>query len=815
MGYSAVGGTTTIVASHHFTFFVALCAMAALGMSIYNLHTNTNENHSIASASPADLKAALLKLTPTGTLGGSEVSPESVHDAIRTMISKHRDVYPQETAQTYYLGFSTAEDDVSFTPTAEIAQECWMTGNNTVCQTERVDGVYIATETDVNADGVCNTLDCRGDSVGSPGKSCYDTNALGLNSICDAGEDVSGPEGVPDGKCDWYDCKGVTGDTGLTGPQGPQGVQGPAGPQGVQGPQGLQGDTGPTGPQGPQGIQGLQGDTGPTGPQGLQGDAGAQGPQGNQGPQGLQGATGPTGPQGPQGEKGFNGTVGATGPAGPQGIQGIQGIQGETGATGATGATGPAGPIVALGGLTDVTFGTLSDGQIPIRSGAAWINAHLTIGGLGDVDTTGVATGKALTYDGAGWSPGAIIPTTLGGLTDVNTAGAAEGYIIALRSGTWTAEANAGGGGATELNDLTDVEIIAPPGDGDILAWSTASSKFLPTASTSVSVFNDLTNVNVAAATPEQTIKFDGANWIPTDMGGGASALNDLSDVTLTAPAVGERLEYNGAHWVNVPGGGGGGGSIGDLSDVTLAPAPGDGDILAWSVGSMAFVPTTPSGGGALNDLSDVNTEAPPAQDGYVLTFQTGQWIAAAAGGGSSASWYAPGVGTLTPPGDAWLSSTGTETYSQVEYTAMPATSGGAGSELIIELDYQFSAGCASCNDLYFDIMVVSAMCTVPSCAEEVTRIRYYGDSAGSRSIAKLHVRFMAATAMTDTTGTYPASTAIGPTDGSVFNRLVRERTGSYTPDTGVGLKVLLNVNTGAASGRTLTINSFYVSEYY
>ncbi|WP_308378421.1 hypothetical protein [Parapedobacter tibetensis] len=84
---------------------------------------------------------------------------------------------------------------------------------------------------------------------------------------------------------------------------------------------------------------GSPGETGPQGP------AGSQGPQGPQGEKGEKGdPNGPAGPQGPQGEKGDTGEQGLPGIAGPQGSEGPQGPQGEKGDAGEQGLQGVAGP---------------------------------------------------------------------------------------------------------------------------------------------------------------------------------------------------------------------------------------------------------------------------------------------------------------------------------------------------------------------------------------------------------------------------------------------------------------------------------------
>ena len=134
---------------------------------------------------------------------------------------------------------------------------------------------------DAGAQGAKGDTGAQGPQ-GAHGSNCWDLNDDGLCEL--ATEDVN-----HDGACSVLDCKGAQGAQGAKGDTGSQGPQGAAGAQGPLGPTGPQGAPGQTGPQG------SQGGTGPTGPQGAPGQTGSQG---------SQGGTGPTGPQGSQGPKG-------------------------------------------------------------------------------------------------------------------------------------------------------------------------------------------------------------------------------------------------------------------------------------------------------------------------------------------------------------------------------------------------------------------------------------------------------------------------------------------------------------------------------
>jgi len=117
------------------------------------------------------------------------------------------------------------------------------------------------------------------------------------------------------------------------------------------------------------------------------------------------------------------------------------------------------------------------------------------------------------------WTKAGGTPITIDESDPVFTASAAAGYTEAPIDGTpysrqdggWVA---AGSGGATAINDLTDVDTTTlPPTGGDVLKWT-------------------------------------GSVWAPT-VDDDVDNLVDLTDTTITSPANGEVLQYNGSAWVN------------------------------------------------------------------------------------------------------------------------------------------------------------------------------------------------------------------------------------------------------------------------
>ena len=104
------------------------------------------------------------------------------------------------------------------------------------------------------------------------------------------------------------------------------------------------------------------------------------------------------------------------------------------------------------------------------------------------------------------------------GLVPAPTASDTNKYLKS--DGTWATVS--GGGGATDLDDLSDVDITTPS-NGQVLKYNSTSQK-----------------------------------WENGTGGGGASDLDDLTDVDITSPTSGQILKYNGTtqKWENVDTGG-------------------------------------------------------------------------------------------------------------------------------------------------------------------------------------------------------------------------------------------------------------------
>lgn len=81
-------------------------------------------------------------------------------------------------------------------------------------------------------------------------------------------------------------------------------------------------------------------------------------------------------------------------------------------------------------------------------------------------------------------------------------------------------------------------------------AWETLGS--------AVGALDDLSDVDTTGQTAGDVLAYDGADWIPTDLGVIPADLDDLSDVDTTGVGSGDVLTYDGADWIaQAPTGGG------------------------------------------------------------------------------------------------------------------------------------------------------------------------------------------------------------------------------------------------------------------
>lgn len=265
-------------------------------------------------------------------------------------------------------------------------------------------------------------------------------------------------------------------------------------------------------------------------------------------------------------------------------------------------------------------------------------------------------------------------------------------------TGKWLANGiSGGGGGASALDDLTDVTITAVS-NGQVLkyngsAWVNAADN----TGTTISSIDDITDVTITSASTGQFLKWNGTAWVNdtidlgTDTSGSFIAslvagtgvtltnnsgeaatptitldatLDNLSNVTVPSPTTNDVLQWNGTAWVNavIP-------SSGSTVSETPPSSPTTGQVWYESDTGKTFVyydsfwveivgstgaqgPEGPEGGSVtLTTKGDLLTRSASAlsrlpvgaTNGHVLTVDSAEtsgmkWAASSGGGGDSIS---------------------------------------------------------------------------------------------------------------------------------------------------------------------------------
>ena len=160
-----------------------------------------------------------------------------------------------------------------------------------------------------------------------------------------------------------------------------------------------------------------------------------------------------------------------------------------------------------------------------------------------------------------------VTSLTLNDLSDVNAPDPiTTDYYLKYDGSQWVPAAVAGGGGATTLGGLTNVDASAD------------------------------------SASTGQVISYDGSTYVPTTPAAvtGATSLNGLDDVNLSVVSDGNFLKYDDGSFINVQP------ALTDLSGVLIndggSGTPSNGEVLVYETGNFQNIAPT------LNLLSDVAT---------------------------------------------------------------------------------------------------------------------------------------------------------------------------------------------------------------
>lgn len=138
--------------------------------------------------------------------------------------------------------------------------------------------------------------------------------------------------------------------------------------------------------------------------------------------------------------------------------------------------------------LSNVTISYANDGDVLIYSqGYGWINGNVPTPSINVLDLADVSThiggadvGQVLVFDGSYWNTDNL---DISQLKNMTTGTPSIGDTIKYNGSIWIYE-QLSTGGASTLNDLTDVTVpgpeSGPQNDGDVLTWNSGYNQWVP-----------------------------------------------------------------------------------------------------------------------------------------------------------------------------------------------------------------------------------------------------------------------------------------------------------------------------------------------
>ena len=270
----------------------------------------------------------------------------------------------------------------------------------------------------------------------------------------------------------------------------------------------------------------------------------------------------------------------------------------------------------SINALSDVNTSGIADGQVLMYNGSSFI-AQSPAMGVTEVVKSATTSSGAMTVTDQSFQTGSATSHRVGGsvtLTLQQNAFAFISYsanIIQDTGSTTSLALQKSTNGGTSFTTLTDFQsntagFHQPITHVEQHTGSTGSVEFRVV-------------VKTTSGDPSITYQADQISFTVVEYKVGEfGAVNDLSDATITSASTGQYLRYNGSQWVNtVP-------TITDNSDVT--GSPNNDNLLKWN--GSAWAPAdlgTVAGLININQLSDVNTSG--VASGSILKYDGSNWV--------------------------------------------------------------------------------------------------------------------------------------------------------------------------------------------
>lgn len=215
-------------------------------------------------------------------------------------------------------------------------------------------------------------------------------------------------------------------------------------------------------------------------------------------------------------------------------------------------------------------------------------------------DTKLVYVGDGTTAGGNLVGTGGGGATNLDGLTDVTITSPSSGQVLKFNGTAWVngTDATGGGGGATYTvsaetvagganlrlsgSDASTDDVKFAEGTGITITRTDANTITIQSTVIAPEVLADLADTNVATPTLNDVLKWDGISWSSSTL-----EINDMNNVNLSGQVSGEILKYDGTNWVNDQA------ALSELSDINIIGTPAAGQVLEYD--GTNWVNTTPS----------------------------------------------------------------------------------------------------------------------------------------------------------------------------------------------------------------------------
>ena len=267
------------------------------------------------------------------------------------------------------------------------------------------------------------------------------------------------------------------------------------------------------------------------------------------------------------------------------------------------------GDVSELADLDDVELSTPQENQIlrytRLRGSNQsyyyrWVNTNLPdtyMSDIEDVYLTSLQNYQILQYDTNNWRN---IDFTLSNLQDTAISNPTNGQYLIYDGTNWVNADGGGGGGASSLSELNDVDLDEPTlTEGQLLYYNGSEWVNYEYFALGIGQYSPEDGDILIYVKEDEDAPGVWQNFSIAD----AIELSKLGDVVIDDSDLqsGQVLTYNGSEWVNASGGGGGASDLSDLNDVTIT-SPTNGQVLTYDSLNDEWVNANASGGASSAD---------------------------------------------------------------------------------------------------------------------------------------------------------------------------------------------------------------------